>query len=98
MTDIKKQFIEQLLDNSIETTKEHLEKIGMGNIQIFDSIDRTVLVNELVEACMVTGEELLVVDAFLNSDAYKRFEKSLSIMADIVFKKGLSSVEKKTIN
>lgn len=98
MTNTKRQFINQLLENSINTTKEHLEKIGMGGVQIFDSIDRAVLINELVDACTLTGEELLVVETFLSSDLYKRFEESLAAMADIVFKKGISPVEKKTIN
>ena len=96
MTDIKKFFIERLLETSVASSKEHLSKLGIEVGEMFDAIDTTILVEEMVSVCTSTGEELIMVDTFLNSDTYKTYEASAAAMAEVVFRKIFSLVEEKT--
>ena len=90
--DIKKQFIENLLDNSIENAKSELQKVGLG-ADIFDSIDKAVLVNDMITNCTLSGEKLLEVEAFLNSELFKEYQDSVSAMADVVFKWAMNDIQ-----
>lgn len=90
--DTKKQFIEKLLDNSIENAKTELQKVGLG-ADIFDDIDKQVLVNEMIGKCTLTGEKPLEVEAFLSSDLFKEYQESVSGMADVVFSWAVKDIQ-----
>lgn len=90
--DIKKQFIENLLDNSIENAKTELQKVGLGG-DIFDSIDKAVLVNSMMNKCTLNGDRLLEVEAFLSSELFKEYQDSVSAMADVVFEWALKDIQ-----
>ena len=90
--DIKKQFIENLLDNSIENAKTELQKVGLG-ADIFDSIDKAVLVNSMMDKCTLNGDKLLEVEAFLSSELFKEYQDSVSAMADVVFEWALKDIQ-----
>lgn len=90
--DIKKEFIQKLLDNSIENAKTELKNVGL-DADIFDSIDKAVLVNDMITKCTLSGEKLLEVEAFLSSELFKEYQDSVSAMADVVFKWAMNDIQ-----
>ena len=88
--DIKKEFITNLLEKSIGSAKEHLVKIGMGDVEVFDSIDKHLIVQEMEAVCSLSGEEMVAVDSFLMSEQYRKYEESLFKMAEVLFKRGFA--------
>lgn len=90
--DIKKEFIEKLLDNSIDNAKTELQQVGLG-ADIFDSIDKSVLVNDMMSKCSLSGEKLLEVEAFLSSDLFKEYQDSVAGMAEVVFKWAVKDIQ-----
>lgn len=85
MDNTKREFIVTLLNNSIDRVKEQLTAVGIDS-DVFDSIDKEIMVNNMEEACKLSGEELLEVDTFLSSDKYKKYEESIFAMSDVIFK------------
>lgn len=84
MDNTKKEFIQKLLDNSIDNAKTELKNVGL-DADIFDSIDKAVLVQDMSSKCSLSGDKLLEVEAFLSSDLFKEYQESVSSMADVVF-------------
>lgn len=90
--DIKKEFIEKLLDNSIDNAKTELQQVGLG-ADIFDNMDKSMLVNDMMAKCSLSGEKLLEVEAFLNSDLFKEYQDSVAGMAEVVFKWAVKDIQ-----
>ena len=92
----KREFLECVLDEGIQISKDTADASGMAmEGDVFDGIDRKVLLDKMVSVCSMSVEEMVTVDTFLKSDLYAQYTATINAMTNEIFKYVLSQMSTK---